>query len=76
MFENMTKTELYAILTGVFTASLIVSNIIAGKTRYSRTDDKSADIALTRYFEDISASVLSATRQIFKTAYDTSFQTF
>lgn len=32
MFENMTKTELYAILTGVFTASLIVSNIIAGKT--------------------------------------------
>ncbi|WP_407409653.1 queuosine precursor transporter [Methanobrevibacter sp.] len=28
----MTKTELYAILTGVFTASLIVSNIIAGKT--------------------------------------------
>ena len=32
MFENLTKTELYAILTGVFTASLIVSNIIAGKT--------------------------------------------
>lgn len=32
MFENMTRTELYAILTGVFTACLIVSNIIAGKT--------------------------------------------
>lgn len=32
MFENMTKTELYAMLTGVFTACLIVSNIIAGKT--------------------------------------------
>jgi len=32
MFENLTKTELYAILSGVFTASLIVSNIIAGKT--------------------------------------------
>ena len=32
MFEDMTKTELYAILTGIFTASLIVSNIIAGKT--------------------------------------------
>ena len=32
MFENMTKTELYAILTGIFTASLIISNIIAGKT--------------------------------------------
>jgi len=32
MFENLTKIELYAMLTGVFTASLIVSNIIAGKT--------------------------------------------
>ena len=32
MFENLTETELYAILTGVFTACLIVSNIIAGKT--------------------------------------------
>ena len=32
MFEDMTKTELYAILAGIFTASLIVSNIIAGKT--------------------------------------------
>ena len=32
MFENLTKTELYAMLTGVFTASLIISNIIAGKT--------------------------------------------
>lgn len=32
MFEDMTKTELDAILTGIFTASLIVSNIIAGKT--------------------------------------------
>ena len=32
MFENLTKTELYAILTGVFTACLIISNIIAGKT--------------------------------------------
>lgn len=32
MFENLTKTELYAIITGVFTACLIISNIIAGKT--------------------------------------------
>ena len=32
MFESFTKTELYAMLAGVFTASLIVSNIIAGKT--------------------------------------------
>ena len=32
MFDNLTKTELYAILTGIFTACLIVSNIIAGKT--------------------------------------------
>lgn len=32
MFENMTKTVLYAMLCGIFTASLIVSNIIAGKT--------------------------------------------
>lgn len=32
MFENLTKTELYATLTGVFTACLIVSNILAGKT--------------------------------------------
>ena len=32
MFENLTKTELYAILTDVFTACLIISNIIAGKT--------------------------------------------
>lgn len=32
MFENLTKTDLYAIITGVFTAALIVSNIIAGKT--------------------------------------------
>ncbi|WP_462316050.1 queuosine precursor transporter [Methanobrevibacter sp.] len=32
MFENLTKTDLYAIITGVFTACLIVSNIIAGKT--------------------------------------------
>ena len=32
MFDNLTKTELYAVLTGVFTACLIVSNIIAGKT--------------------------------------------
>ena len=32
MFENSTKTSLYATLTGVFTASLIISNIIAGKT--------------------------------------------
>ena len=32
MFENLTKTELYAMLCGVFTACLIVSNIIAGKT--------------------------------------------
>ena len=32
MFQNLTKTELYAILTGLFTACLIISNIIAGKT--------------------------------------------
>ena len=32
MFEDLTKTELYAILTGIFTACLIVSNITAGKT--------------------------------------------
>lgn len=32
MFENLTRTELYAILTGVFTACIIVSNTIAGKT--------------------------------------------
>ena len=32
MFENLTKTDLYAVITGVFTACLIVSNIIAGKT--------------------------------------------
>ena len=28
----VTKTELYAYLAGIFTASLIISNIIAGKT--------------------------------------------
>lgn len=32
MFENLSKTELYAMLCGVFTACLIISNIIAGKT--------------------------------------------
>ena len=32
MFENLTRTELYAMLSGIFTACLIVSNIIAGKT--------------------------------------------
>ena len=32
MFEILTKNELYATLTGIFTACLIVSNIIAGKT--------------------------------------------
>ncbi|MBQ2612963.1 MAG: queuosine precursor transporter [Methanobrevibacter sp.] len=32
MFDDLTKSELYAILAGVFTASLIISNIIAGKT--------------------------------------------
>lgn len=32
MFENLTKTELYAVLTGIFAACLIVSNVIAGKT--------------------------------------------
>ena len=32
MFEDLTKTELYATLTGIFTACLIISNIIAGKT--------------------------------------------
>ncbi len=31
MFENLTKTELYSILTGIFTASLIISNVIATK---------------------------------------------
>lgn len=31
MFDDLTKSELYAILAGVFTASLIISNIIAGK---------------------------------------------
>lgn len=31
MFENLTKNDLYSLLTGVFTACLIVSNIIAGK---------------------------------------------
>ena len=32
MFENLTKNEVYATLTGIFTAGLIISNIIAGKT--------------------------------------------
>lgn len=32
MFKNLTKRELYAVLTGIFTACLIISNIIAGKT--------------------------------------------
>lgn len=32
MFENLTKTELYAYLAGIFTACLVISNIIAGKT--------------------------------------------
>ncbi len=32
MFEDLRKNELYAVLTGIFTASLIISNIIAGKT--------------------------------------------
>lgn len=32
MFEDLTKTELFAYLTGMFTACLIISNIIAGKT--------------------------------------------
>lgn len=31
MFEDMTKSDLYGIITGVFTACLIVSNITAGK---------------------------------------------
>lgn len=31
MFENLTKRDLYATLTGVFTACIIVSNTIAGK---------------------------------------------
>lgn len=30
-FNNLTKTEVYAILTGVFTATLIISNILAFK---------------------------------------------
>lgn len=32
MFENLTKMELYAYLTGIFTACIIVSNTIAGRT--------------------------------------------
>ena len=32
MLENLTKTDMYAIFTGVFTSSMIISNIIAGKT--------------------------------------------
>lgn len=32
MFGSSTKVELYATLTGVFTACLIISNVIAGKT--------------------------------------------
>lgn len=32
MFENLTKTELYAYLAGIFTACIIVSNTIAGRT--------------------------------------------
>lgn len=32
MFDNFTKVELYSILTGIFTASLIISNTIASKT--------------------------------------------
>lgn len=32
MFENLTKTELYAYLAGVFTACIIISNTIAGRT--------------------------------------------
>lgn len=32
MFENLTKTDLFAYLTGIFTASIIVSNTIAGRT--------------------------------------------
>ena len=32
MFENLTKTDLYAIFTGVFTSCMLISNILAGKT--------------------------------------------
>ena len=32
MFENMTKTRAYAFLTGIFCASMIVSNILATRT--------------------------------------------
>ena len=32
MFENLTKTEAYATIVGVYTACLIISNIIASKT--------------------------------------------
>ncbi|WP_298522561.1 queuosine precursor transporter [uncultured Methanobrevibacter sp.] len=32
MFENLTKMEMFAMLTGTYTACLIISNIIAGKT--------------------------------------------
>lgn len=32
MFNNLTKRELYSILTGVFTASLVISNVISSKT--------------------------------------------
>ena len=45
MFENLTKTELYAILTGVFTACLIVSNkdivsaeLFGGNNKYKTFD--------------------------------------
>ena len=31
MFDNLTKVELYSILTGIFTASLIISNTTASK---------------------------------------------
>lgn len=32
MFNNLTKVELYSILTGIFTASLVISNTVASKT--------------------------------------------
>ena len=32
MFENNTKTRMYAYLMGIFCASIIVSNILATKT--------------------------------------------
>ena len=37
MFESMTKARAYAYLTGIFFASMIVSNILATRTPLSMT---------------------------------------